>query len=908
VRPVLSRLRSLWQGARHGGTLGPEMEEEFRHHIELRTADLIRSGVPAAAAARRARLEFGSMERWREEGRAGRGLRQLDELRSDVRYAARSLRRTPGFALAAVLTLALGVGANAAIFSLISATLLRPLPFAAADRVVVLYQTQQQPGSAAAPWRWSYAEFEAVRGALQTVTQLAAYYTTDLNLAGDETEPARVRTEIVSASYLAAVGIEPVLGRGFTADEDGVPGARPVAMLGHELWRRAFAGDPRVVGQGIRLNGVPLTVIGVLPAGFGGLSGGAELWIPQAMAPSIYFAEQLTTPQRFLSVVGRLARGVTVEQANAELQAVGVAAAEVGAGRVGATREGTWGAGLLPIEEARRHPESERAHLVLAGAAVFVLLIALVNLSGLLLARATARARETAVRSALGAGRFRLLRHALVEGGVLGVLGGAAGLLLATWGVRALVALAPERMGGARPRYADLASFAEPGVDWRVIAFATVVALLAGMLAGLVAALRGTRGAAAGPIISGARGTTIGVGTLRRPTVLSTAAIAQVACALVLLVGAGLLLQGFHRLRTLDPGFDAGGVVTFRLSPPEREYGAAAAAPLLERVLDRIAAVPGVVSATVSLCPPYSGCSTTSLYIEGQPTTGDAPIVGRHYVAPDHFETLGIPLLRGRALTADDRPGRPRVAVINHTAAQRFWPGEDPVGRRVRFSSGGGFASPDSLTEIVGVVGDVLYATPGEPIRPDFYTSYRQFTWPHTTVLVRAAGDPLALVPALRRAVADVDANLPVHDLRTMQQRAADALAAERFAATAVTIFAGLGLLLTALGVYGIMAYSVTQRRREIGIRLALGDTPSGILRLVVRQGGTLAVVGIAIGAFLSFTLARALPVLMAEAATANPLVYAIVLPLLLTVALLACYVPARAATRVNPVETIAAE
>jgi putative ABC transport system permease protein len=908
MRSVLSRMRSLWDGAWQSSVLGSEMDDEFRHHIELRTADLIRSGMPAGEAARRARLEFGSTERWREEGRERRGLRHLDELRSDARYAVRSLRRSPGFTLAAVLTLALGVGANAAIFSLISATLLRPLPFAGADRVVVLYQTQHAPGIGSRPVRWSYPEFTAVRGAVSTVTELAAYHAADLNLAGSIMPPERIRTEMVSASYLAAVGVEPVRGRGFTAVEDSVPGAYPVALLGHELWQRAFGADEQVMGQGIRLNGVPLTVIGVLPAGFNGLSGGAELWIPQAMAPSIYYAEQLTTPQQFLSVVGRLRRDASIEQANAEMEVVGAAAAGHGAAAAGGTRDGSWSAAVLPIEEARRHPQSERAQLVLAGAALFVLLIALVNLSGLLLARATTRARETAVRGALGAGRFRLLRHGLVEGGLLGLFGGAVGLLLAVWSVRTLVALAPERMGGARPRFADLASFAEPGVDWRVIAFATLLALMAGLLTGLVASLRGTRGDVAGALRAGARGSSIGVGTLRRPTVLSTAAIAQVACALVLLVGAALLLQELHRLRTLDPGFEAGGVVTFRLSPPDSEYGDDAAAPLLERVLEGVAAVPGVVSATVSLCPPYSGCSSTPLYFEGQPADDAAPIVGRHYVAPDHFRTLGIPLLRGRALTADDRAGRPRVAVINEAAAQRFWPGEDPLGRRVWFGSGGGFASPDSLTEIVGIVGDVLYATPGAPIRPDFYTSYLQFTWARTTVIVRAAGDPLALAPALRRAIADVDANLPVHDLRTMQQRAAEALAAERFAATTLAVFAGLGLLLASLGVYGIMAYSVAQRRREIGIRLALGATPRGILRFVVRQGGTLAAAGVAIGAVLSLTLGRALPALMADAATADARVYAIALPLLFLIAVLTCWLAARPATRVNPVETIAAD
>jgi putative ABC transport system permease protein len=884
------------------------MEEEFRLHVELRAEDLMAGGLGRSEAVRRARLEFGNRERYKSEGREARGLREIEELRIEARQAVRSLRRSPGFTVAAVLMLGLGVGVNAAVFSVISANLLRPLPFPEADRLVVVHQLHAPPGAEPRPMRWSYPQFEALRSGLSTVPELAAYYADDVNLAGGAAGPVRVRAEMVSASYLSVLGVRPALGRRFAPAEDSLPGAHPVVILGHELWSVHFGADPRMVGSEVILNDVVLTVIGVAPAGFRGVTGGAELWFPQVMAPAVSFPEQLTSPQLFHSVIGRLAPGVSVEEARAQVATAGARSAASARASAADSDGSDWGASLLPLDDARRDAGAVRAQLVLAGAAGFVLLMALVNLSGLLLARSTGRARESAVRAALGAGRFRLARHGAVEGGLLGLLGGALGVLLALWSVGALAALAPEGLGGGRSRFATIASFAEPSVDWRVIGFAAALSLAAGVLAGLIPALRGARADLGTTLRTGARGSSVGVGSLRRPTILSAAAVAQVALALVLLTGAGLMLQGFHRLRAVDPGFDPSGVVTFRISPPFGEYQGAAAAPLLQRVLERVEAVPGVEAASVSLCTPFNECSSTPLYLDGRPSAGPAPIVGRLYVGPDHFRTLRIPLLRGRLLTAADRAGQPRVAVINETAAHRFWPDDDPIGRRVWFGGGGGFASPDSLTEIVGVVGDVLHGPPGGAIRPEFYTSYLQFTWPYTTVLVRAAGDPVALVPALRRAVRDVDPNLPIFDVQTMRERAAGSLAGERSATIALTIFAGLGLLLAALGIYGIMAYTVAQRRREIGIRLALGAAPRDILRFILGHGSALTAAGLAIGAAASVAMIRVLPALIADIGPPEPWVALAVTTLLLLIALLACYLPARSAMRVHPAETLAAD
>lgn len=887
------------------------MDEEIRFHIEMEAERLVREeGLQPTEARRRAVLAFGGVEGHREVMREGRRIPVLEELWRDVRYAIRSLRRSPAFAAAAVLTLALGIGANTAVFSLVSASLLRPPPFPEVERLVVLHQTFSDHASERGPFRWwSPPQFRALRSSLHQVEGLSAYWQTDVNLSSGGVEPVRIRTELVSPDYFTTLGVQPALGRTFLPQEDSVPGAHPVAIVGHDLWERHFGAAPAAVGRSIRLNAVPLTVVGVMPPGFRGLSGEAEVWMPHAMAPSVHMPDYLSSDQYFLGVIGRLPPGGSVEQANAEMATVGAGtAADVRAAGGGEEfGPGTWGAGLARLEEARRNPTAVRAYLVLAGAVAFVLLIAVVNLSALLLARSSARARETGVRAALGASRMRLVRHGLVEGGLLGLMGGALGVLLAAWSVEALVALAPEGWGAPRLSVAGLGSFARPDVDWRVVSFAAATALLAGLLAGLIPALRSTRGDLTHSIKNGARGSSVGVGTLRRPTLLSAAALAQIACALVLLVGAGLLLQGFDRLRSVDPGLDPDGVLTFDVTLPRSQYGEGAEVPLLERVLERVEAVPGVESATVG-CAPFGGCWSTALQVDGQDVADRLPSVRLHSVRPGYFRALGVPLRRGRAFSAQDRAGQPRVAVINKTAARRFWPGQDPVGRRVWLGFDAGVTPPDSAVEIVGVVGDVLYEAPDQEVRPGVYIPHLQLGRAPGTVIVRAAGDPGALVPAIRRAVAEVDPNLPIHGVRTLQDRRAEALAEERFATLALGAFAGLGLVLAGLGVYGVMAYSVAQRRREIGIRLALGASPRMVLRVVVGQGLALASVGLVVGAAASLALSRALPALVAGIGPANPVVFAAAVPLLFLAALLACYLPARSSARVSPVEALTGE
>lgn len=820
------------------------------------------------------------------------------DIGDDVRHALRTLVRTPVFSGVAVLTLALGVGVNASTFALLNEALLRPLPYAEPERLVSLFQTRTAEGESGFPMRFSYREFDALRNTTASIEPLAAYFADDVNLAGAG-EPVRARAEFVSASYFPVLRVTPVHGRGFIV-EDERNGA-PVVVLAHELWTAQFGAQASILGRTVRVNGVPVIVAGITAPGFRGLTRTADLWILHALAPQVYMAGYLVSDERFFTVVGRLAPGATALQAQAELSGRGKAA--LAGVRSASGDPDEWQPGLMPLDAARRNPVRMRAQFALAAGALGVLLIASLNLSGLLLARAVARRRESAIRCALGAGRLRLMRSAFTEATLLGLAGGILGLLLGMWCVRALATLSPQTVEGV-PILGSVSTAMDAHIDWRVALFTLALALLAAMLAAAGATLRSLSIDLGRSLRYGARGSTVHVGTLRKPTLLTVATIMQVACSMLLLTGAALLTDGLQRLRSMDAGFDAHDVLAFRIAPPNLQYGRDAAAPLLSRVLDEVRAVPGVRSATVSLCAPLSQCSWTPLYIEGREI--DPPgQVGRHYVGEEHFRTLGIPLLRGRGLTAQDRAGSPRVAVINETAARRFWPDTDPVGQRVWFGSGGGFASPDSLTEIVGIVGDVLYGVPGEEIRPDFYTSFRQFTWPATTVMVRAGTDPAALVPAMRRAVAAVDPNIAVHDVQLLAGRQDAVLAEQRLATIAIGVIAALGLMLACLGVYGIMAWSVAQRRREIGIRAALGATSSRIARLVLTQGWMLVFAGVAIGIAASLALGRTMRAMLPHAAPVDILHIAAVCALLLLVATLSCWLPARLAGRVDPLTTV---
>ncbi|MDQ6830554.1 MAG: ABC transporter permease [Gemmatimonadota bacterium] len=835
--------------------------------------------------------------------------RWIRDTAADTRLAARALSKRRGFTLTVAITLGLGIAANTAMFSFVDASLLRPPPFDEPDRLVILYRTQAGDDHVVHRTRWSYPRFALLRARLTLVRDVASFNRGSNNVAGGDGGPERVEGESVSPQYFSALRVRPAIGRTLSVHEDAARGANPVVVISDALWRRRFGSDANVVGKTLRANAVPLTIIGVMPAGFTGLTGRAEYWIANAMAPELHYRDHLTSEQNFISIVGRLAPGVNAARAQAELA---VAVAGVNAELPSpSTRSWVRGAQLVPLAEARADPHRRGETLVLFGAVGLVLLIACVNLASLLLVRGVSRARETAIRLALGASRPQLVRQLLTESVMLAMLGGVVGVVLAIPGTRVLLGYAAPRIASGANDYAQLSEFADVRLDGRALAFALAASLVTGVVVGLVPALRATRPDLTRALRGGSGGDARIRGIGGRLNAHGLLVVTQIALALTLLVGAGLLLESFTRLRGLLPGFDAEGLMTFWINPGEARYQPADAPRLIRGVLDRVRAVPGVQSATVSRCTPYmSTCASTLLYVAGRDNgaPGTQPEVGRHYVGADHFKTLRIPLLRGRAFTDRDDERAQHVAVINQTAARTFWPNEDPIGQRIWFSGSSGFGSSDSAATIVGIVGDVTYWPINAPIGPDIYTPYAQFTYPSTMVMVRSAMPASALVPVLRAAVSAENADLPIYDVRSMRERAAGAIAAARFNAGTLAGFAVLALLLASIGIYGVMAHTVAQRTREMGIRMALGATRARVARLVAREALRLAVIGIAIGAATTLALTSVLRSQLYGVSAFEPTVYVGIAGLVAGVALIATLIPARAATRVEPVVALKAE
>lgn len=830
----------------------------------------------------------------------------MDRLFQDLRYALRTLRRGPAFTATAVVILALGIGATTSMFSLLHATLFRQLPFPEPDRLVALHLTQEWAGEEIRRTRWSYPEFQALRETVPAFQAVAVFGAAGFNLTGAR-EPERVRGEVVSAAYFRVLDVDAALGRTFVPEDDRPSGAEPVAILSHELWASRFGAEEGLIGGTVRVSGVPLTVVGIMPAGFQGLTGPVDLWVPQATAALVYYPEQLTTHQHFQSAVGRLRGGTSLSAAAAALEAMEPVLRE----RWGGEHEGdaVWGASLSPLDAARVDPEVRQARLVLFGAVLLLLLIAGADLAGLLLGRGLSRRRELAVRMALGSSRGRLIRQVLTESTVLALLGGGAGFLVAVWVTGLAGSLVPTGYTGAG--FGRLHQFASVSVDGWVLAFALGVSLLVGLAFGLGPALRATRPGAdlslrsegeAGP---GERG----AGWV--PSGFSLLVVGEFALALTLLVGAGLLVETLSNLRARDATFDADGVLTFRISPSLSRYSAEDGPALLEAVLERVSAVPGVRYASVDRCVPLSSCSSRFVRLPPEEDPGGGwTLARRHYVAPEHFRALGIELLRGRPLSPTDRPGSPNAVVVNRTLAETLWPGEDPVGRRLVFQGADlNFIGTDSAATVVGVVEDVPYGGPAEPAGLDLYTSFRQFSWPSTEVIVRAEGVPSgALVPALRRALLEVDPDLPIHDVATLEERLGQALAGPRFNGGLLATFAALALVLAAVGIYGVMSQYVGRRTREMGIRQAVGAEASDVLGLVVRRGLALAGSGLVVGAAGGLALTRLLASQLYGVSPTDPHIFLGAAAFLAAAALVAVFLPARRASRVDPAVALKGE
>jgi len=793
----------------------------------------------------------------------------------DVRYALRLMMKTRGLTLVALVTLALGIGANTAIFSVVDAVLFRPLPYADPGRLVMVWQDLRGLGGPATEWTGpaNQADWRGATDVFASVTTIGGW---PASLAAGEL-PEALTGEQTTAEYFDVLGARPEIGRNFRPSDD-VPGAPRVVMLSHRLWTSRFGGDPSAVGRVVSINGEPHEIIGVMPASFKpAYLAGAALWRPLRWPT--------TNAPRNVAVghtIGRLRADITLEQARARLDAL---AARLEREHPDSDR----GKRINPVPLQEQQVGAVRQGLfVLLGAVGFVLLIACVNVANLLLARASGRVREMAVRRALGAGRRRIVRQMLTESVLLAIAGGAAGLLVGEWGVSALKAIAPP----GTPRIDEVA------MDQRVFAFAAALSLVTGVVFGLVPAWYASRERLAPTLKQGARGE-LGDGGRRARRGLI---VAELALALVLLVGAGLLLRTFVALQRADLGFNpdhvlSGFIVANRAvykTPAERRA-------FYDRVLERASAIPGAVSASLSSVTPLGGDNDTDFTIEGRPkprTAADATTVWYRDVSASYFQTIGIVLRHGRLLASNDTDP---VVVINETMARHYWPTKDPIGQRIAFGD-------DRLFTIVGVVADVQMRGPREAARDELYVPYWQHPEGSTNVVLKTAVDPAAMIEPLKRAVKGVDPATAVSAAEPLAATLAKANGPSRFYAMLIAGFAGLALLLAAVGVYGVMSYAVSQRTAEIGVRLALGAGEGQILALIVGESFRLAVAGLAVGAAGAIVVGRLLRALLYGVGPTDLLTYTATAVLLVSVALLASYVPARRGMRVDPMSALRTE
>jgi putative ABC transport system permease protein len=812
----------------------------------------------------------------------------------------------PVFTAAALLSLTLGIGSSAAVFSLVDAAMLRLPPFADADRLTVLNITQRTPREGELRHRWSWERFQLLKQYAKSFEGVATSSNNVVTVTASS-HPEPLAIEIVSSNYLNVLRAPLLSGHGFAGDDGVGTAISDAVVISEDLWQRRFGGMAGVIGSTLELNGVEFTVVGVAARNFHGVSGLAQAWIPATAAPLVTYRDYLTTNQNFITVIGRLRRDVTIDSARSELAIIGP--------RIHAeqpsdadTPQDEFSATAMTLNDARIDVVTRRALMLLTAAAAMLLLIACANVAGLLLGRAAARRREIAIRLAIGSGRARLVRQMLTEGAVLAAAAGVLTLVIAAWVMPFL--RIPTTLARGRNFYGAVGEFAIPNFDWRFFAFTFAISTTTVLLFALLPALRSTRATIAADLKTGASAASGGTSRLGlRETIVGV----QICLAVVLLVGCGLLLSSYARLRYTPLGFDPDGLVTFMIRPSEVKYDTNAAPALLDRVLAEVERLPGVEAATVDGCAPLSTqCANASLRIVGQPLTTpeDAPTVLRHYVSPNYFKTLRVPIIRGRGLRETDRAGSPAVVVINEAAAQRFWPGEDPIGKRVWFDGAQAFGSVESSAEIVGVAGNVAYQPLNEnPIQPDFFTAYSQFTYPNRMVLVRAtAGEPLALVPQLAAAVMRADPDLALFDVQTMETRAQLSWSKHSFQTVLFVIIASIALALAATGVFAVTSFFVVSRSREIGVRLALGANTRQIVRAIFAPTIRSALPGAAAGILGALLLGRTMSAALYETSPLDPGVLGGAVAVLLLAVVAANYLPMRRALAVNPVEELRSE
>jgi putative ABC transport system permease protein len=798
----------------------------------------------------------------------------------DIRYAARKLARTPAFTIVAAFTLALAIGATTAIFSVIDGVLLKPLPFRDPENVVRV--TNMRGGNRMVSSTPDYIDF---RTQAKSFASLSPIDNQPMNLTGGS-EPERVSAARVGATFWNLLGVQPALGRGFAPKEDESSATR-VVVLSDGLWKRRFGSDPKIVGKTISLDGNTYTVIGVAGSQFS-FPDRPDLWVP------LVFGEDELNPENrgahWMGIIGRLAPNVSAKQAEAEMIAITRRLEQLYPdANTGMT------AAVIPIQEYMVG-DVRPALYVMLGAVAFVLLIACANVANLLLVRAASRESEMAVRTALGAGSWRIVRQLVTESVLLAVVGGVVGTLLALWGVDLLLELAP----------AGLPRINEVTVNGTVLLFTAGVTVLTGLLFGAFPALQSARSNVSGVLKDGMRGSSGGVASRRAR---NTLVMVEMALAVVLLVGAGLLIRSFSKLVAVDPGFRAERVVTFTIAAPDTKYGEyAQRRAMVADLLARMQRLPGVQgSAVVTGLPLSNMMMRTGAHIVGTPPDkpSERKVTDVAMVTPGYFATMGIPMVAGRDFNERDGTGAPVVSIVNQEFVKRYFPNENPIGKRIELGwEQDTAATGGNMTlggEIVGVVGNVKRRGLAAEIFPETYASYMQPTFSNFSVVVRSTADPASVMAGIRAQVRELDRDLPLSELRQLSELVSSSVSRPRFYTTLLGVFAAIALVLAAVGIYGVISYAVSLRMRELGIRIALGATGRQVSRLVLRQGVTLAVAGVVLGGVGAYWLARLLGSLLFGVTAADPVTFAGVAGLLTAIAALACYIPARRAARVDP-------
>jgi predicted permease len=887
----MSKVGQIWRrllSLMRRGRLEREMEDEMRFHLEMQIEQNLGAGMSQEEARWAARRQFGNQTWLKEVSREMWSLRFIETLSQDLRYGARTLMKNPGFTLMAVFTLALGIGANTAIFSVVNAVLLRPLQYSDPDRLVQVWQNFPQTG--ANQVTVSAPEFLDYKDQNRVFERMAAFRPQGFTLTGGA-EPERIIGARVSADLFPLLGVAPALGRAFLPEEDQLGGSRAV-ILSHGLWQRRFDSDATLIGKSLALDGENFTVVGVMPPGFQfpPQSLQNELW---ANVP--FDANDLNRRGwRPVGVIARLKSGVNLDQANAELKAI--------AGRFPAS-------GAVPSAYAVSLQEQvvgrvRRALLVMFGAVSFVLLIACANVANLSLSQAAARQRELAIRAAVGASRSRLIRQLFVESLPLALLGGGVGLLLAFWIVELLVSANPDNLPRAH----------EIGVDLRTLGFTLSVSLLTGVVSSLAPAWQFSKLDLNESLKEGGRGASV---SFRRFGLRSILLMSEVALSLALLIGAGLMINSFTRLLQVDPGFDPRGVQTMQIVLPQSKYAEIQQrAFFFEQALERIRRLPGVQSAGMTSALPLAGNPDFGFTIEGRTPSapGDTPQTGWRSISPDYLRTMGIALRRGRYFGEQDHEKAAGVAIINETMARRFWPDENPLGKRVKL---GGPQRPYPWMEIVGIIEDVKHDGLDAPVGPEMYMPYAQTPFSQMpaglrflsiSLVARGGSDHPSLATAMRAEIKALDKDQPITNIRTLDQLLANSVSQHRFYLILLAFFGAVALILAAVGMYGVISYTVRQRTHEIGVRMAFGAQAGDVLKLVIRYGMKLTLIGALIGLAGALALTRLMKTLLFEVSATDPLTFAGVSTLLALVALLACYVPARRATKVDPLVALRVE